>query len=1310
MGKKRKKVLPRPVVPDTKKANALQSLYTIAKKRTGGAVNVRGIGYQFLYSIWLILEHLTGTNKTITIRLEGIEDIDLHLDSENRYLQIKTSKNSIDAATLWSLGVLQNFLIVHKVDKLSKFTLVHDTSLAKGNLDFIKGHPLTEKTLNHWFNKFREADLINNIDELKEFLSKVNSDHKEENKLYDMIVAKLIRHYNIRGGTELNYLKALFYHVYDWAKKRETISQQDLIKLIQTITDSYSVFPINQAIQNEWINKLTYSVNDNYLDSGYYDGKAARPTDIANGLNARRPVWESQIQNGMSEHDVIIIKSSSGQGKSTLAYQAGMTATEVGKSVYNINFCPEHDQAIAIADFILSRIKIGEEPILIIDGLSTKNAAWPEIVDRLRETIVKTIITTREEDWTRYSAVTTASAKEINISLSIDEAKEIYNYLKANGKVNASVQTWQPEWERVKDKGLLIEYVFLLTQGQMIQDRLSEQVRLLHNEPDGSVKLEILRMIAVADVLNIRLKTQGVTKFIQETIKFTTDRNEVYRQLEHEYYIKFDKEYVEGLHPVRSMHLVKLLHSNIDETETLLALLDIIEEGSVYDYFMNVLLTFPSIKVYDFCTEAARKMSNRPITDMVYAIDGIMHSEPVAYWKANLPVFDEAHSTGGLVLFISEAIPFNNVKVLKNLADNMSDELGDNMRRLVTLAGQLSKYSPEQSSAYQFTRQLGVELSKKTEFPSLEGIAFLIKWFKRFELEVPKLISDTEIDLMDILEKNDIREAVEIFQYSNMTDPKSYKTFIKDNFKEIVGWLKRKTNTLSMFVEGNDLHMEYILDSKDAERANELSVYRIDIAHAFFPQFDRYCTLPVILPFPNEDYYKVVVANGTKHIPKENLHDSFDVHINQIWAKSIEARYAASTAYEWQAEHYKTRLLLLESARSCIRFLEAVLENNSSRQRSSIHQFSNSANNFLDAQRVLKRFPSDGKKYFEKAKFSPEESIINNVFSSFRNFYNQVTGLLSGEFRLPVYNLNSAVDNLIHFQSAFEKVASATYQYFDTTQLIKEETSIYTRLVKTVRFYQYHKSLEVSDTIVLARNEVEKWWVSNQENQLKALKSILLNMEQQSHFKFVAPNGIDEHESIRSVSIGVTNCTPGANDDFFLLSAIATELMSTDIQFFTFFFIEDGKTSLGWRLSREYFQKFLDFDNDVVSEDNWSVPIPVYPTPEMIAVLPDITVNSIEAQKEDEEFFNMMFKVWHLLEFRKRLNQDSIVEAAWLEELEEQYNKEITVTLNEESQKKSIGFLEVSASIKNFLMGSNITQEHIIELMTSRAISNAQNT
>jgi len=102
------------------------ALNNLAKKRVGGAINFRGIGFQLLYSCYTLLNELDSSNFSKSIRLEGIEDVDIITVDNNQYIQLKSSINTIDAGSFWKMGVLQNFLEAFKVNPNCNLKLVYN--------------------------------------------------------------------------------------------------------------------------------------------------------------------------------------------------------------------------------------------------------------------------------------------------------------------------------------------------------------------------------------------------------------------------------------------------------------------------------------------------------------------------------------------------------------------------------------------------------------------------------------------------------------------------------------------------------------------------------------------------------------------------------------------------------------------------------------------------------------------------------------------------------------------------------------------------------------------------------------------------------------------------------------------------------------------------------------------------------------------------------------------------------------------------------------------------------------------------------
>ena len=215
--------------------------------------------------------------------------------------------------------------------------------------------------------------------------------------------------------------------------------------------------------------------------------------------------------------------------------------------------------------------------------------------------------------------------------------------------------------------------------------------------------------------------------------------------------------------------------------------------------------------------------------------------------------------------------------------------------------------------------------------------------------------------LIEILKERELEESSELFNYFYTINPKEYSNLLEKYKPDIIAILKKKTESLTIEEIGNDININYILDD-NANKANEYSVDRINTVYNFLPFYDKYCTKAIVLPFPNEDIYKVVIQDSIKAMPKENIIESFDIHINQIWSKTILDNYTADSVFEWQEEYLKLRKNGIAFVKTCNRYFEALIEKNSNRVKSS----GNSLTELITLlDRTLKRkksYPSISKK------------------------------------------------------------------------------------------------------------------------------------------------------------------------------------------------------------------------------------------------------------------------------------------------------------------------------------------------------------
>lgn len=1245
----------------------LSSLDILASKRTGGANNIKGIGFQLVYSCYVILSRLGENQK---IRLEGIEDIDCYTHiNATEYIQLKSTKNSISRSGLWNMHVLQNFLEVHKSDNAARFKVVHNSTLSPEiatEINALKAH----NSVSYWRKRFNEDGIDLSLVNLPDFLSSITFEKVNENHLREQCVKLLIEKFNLNAGTEYQYFNALFSNVFGWSKERAEISKQDINKLMLEVQESFSKHPKNLAIQNGLLTEVLFVENSTLELTDYFDGKAAKPVHIANNLPVRRKSWETEIEKSLDNFDITLIRSSSGQGKSTLAWLVAKTFTTKGYVVFQINRCLEDDIS-HLADAITAKIRVGYVPLIVIDGLNKTVNEWGRLAERLSNLPVKILITAREEDWQRHGYdLSKVSLMAVDIKLSIQEAKEVFEQLKIRNKLHTSVNAWQPVWERVEQKGLLIEYVYLLTQGQMIAERLNEQIKSLNKEQSNGAKLEILRLISAADVLNIKVETRKITDHINSTVRFDGDRNEVYKQLEKEYFLKFDEKYVEGLHPVRSKHLVEILHGFVSIDETLITLLKLTDNTYTYDFFISAPGLIPQNSKEHFYSNAAQIVGSTSFSNMVYAIDGLMHYEPYNYWKENQLIFDNVFESGGLKLFIADTLPFQKLNTINNLLSTTGDKF-PNLKFLSDKLNALTVYNVEKSDLVYFITLLQAVI-RVDEIKNYEGLGFLSKWFKRVNIDPPVIKQLDESQLLNSLKNNDnINHSGELFNYYNITNPQKFKSFIEANKEDIIAHLKIKTNTLTIEEKDGCVHMNYLVD-KDVDKVNDLSVYRINTLHDFLPFYDKYCTKAIFFPFPSESYYKEIIDASIKEMPKENITNVFDVHINQIWNGVISDQYGVNSVFDWQKQYYDVRYQAIEFIKNCVRLFEAHIEKDSSRVKSTAVLLTANINTLLNLFRLLKDFPRNGQKYYDKSKYSEEQKEISSWQQSLSNFVNQFTGIIipkgSNDRNLATRNLQSAVYKLDEMQRAFDIILSSTFKYFETENISTEERLWYNRLYKTVLFYNDFAQKNSPAVIGLPKLIIEQWFNTTIQQQHEFIGETITKAQEETPYSFILPKEIIEEEILKKMVLGVRceNWSDETMDDFFDVMIELKDFDRTEIDSFIFIFIRDNEALYGIRVGRNYFERIRKVtETGETDESSFGNPASIFPDDKYIKYLEGIKWRPAQSIAGNEPFFTLMMDMWKLKEHRERLNPKNEIENSWLESNQDIYKSSISAHLIE---------------------------------------------
>ena len=567
------------------------NIQELQESRDGGQIALKGYSYQFLYSCNLILS--ADANTTFT--LEGIEDIDSVKYSDDSkiitHIQLKYSTQRQDASFMDS--VLKNYLEAYLIDKNRYFKLVYDFSVATGNLSKLFLGNLDKNSKEFWKTKInaikKETPLWNwNDFDFEDFIKRLSFENVKKDFLEKSIEDLLIKNFEINTDSISLFANSIKLLCFDKMENRGEISYREITQCIENVKFDISKGPQNPA--HAWIQRLRFSKSDEYF-SDYYEGKKATPSDIANNLPVVRPIIENEIIDSIEKNTITIIKTSSGQGKTTLALRA-ISLLNDEYTPYQIIRCNNNAELGHIVEYFRMRTRIGEKPLILLDNLDAHLSEW-NLLAQLMQTGVtyhyKLLITSRENDWYNYGGDISNlhHLQIIKPILNEKEAENIYSVLKKEGKLHGDITDWKNAWSKIAGRQLLIEYVYLLTHGEMINERISAQMKEIGNASAGGTKFEILRKVCFADVCGIKLETKSLISNL--TVKTDLDIGEVLKSLADEFlvHISSDGDYIEGLHPVRSQHIINRLHEYIPLDETALSIAKIVSDSDISVLFSH---------------------------------------------------------------------------------------------------------------------------------------------------------------------------------------------------------------------------------------------------------------------------------------------------------------------------------------------------------------------------------------------------------------------------------------------------------------------------------------------------------------------------------------------------------------------------------------------------------------------------------------------------------------------------------------------------------------------------------------------------
>ena len=528
----------------------------------------RGYRLQALYVLWRMLESTDSAH--LIFQPEGHEDLAIYTSDENllEVVQVKAHEGDLVLSSLLppkpkpgSLHQRDSFFYrAASLLKTNPQLAISIVSFGTIGSELLRAFQTDGHERKNIAKKLREHKNLTEED-INQLMAKISAESVDEATLTKQV--QTILGESLMGIDSESAFDLLSYWLYICAEHKEKITQREVIEKVNKV----GLFLADRAAYyQEWFTSII-PIEDKDIESEkevlreeFYQGIAAQYSHILAGLDVPRPQKLQEIAEKFTEKRVVIIHAASGQGKTTLAYRY-LHDFFPDKWRFQVQLTESRIHALRIARALMGHVDAINIPIVVYIDVSSSDVGWPELVKQLSfHQNIHVLVTIREEDWRRASiSGTEIQFSSVDLSFEDTEAQEIYQSLREK-HVPVALLSFQEAWRRFGRDGPLMEFVYLVTSGNSLRERLSQQVRHLEDEVrEGRMQraeLELLRLVSIASAYEAHLKIKPLVEYLHLPAPIRT-----LNLFEKEYLLRqvADGSLVYGLHPLRSAIVADLL-------------------------------------------------------------------------------------------------------------------------------------------------------------------------------------------------------------------------------------------------------------------------------------------------------------------------------------------------------------------------------------------------------------------------------------------------------------------------------------------------------------------------------------------------------------------------------------------------------------------------------------------------------------------------------------------------------------------------------------------------------------------------------
>lgn len=1013
-----------------------EELQTIFNRRFHGAVNIKGIDFQILYALYCSLDLLSQNSEIEKVTLEGIEDFDLKpFKSDNNYIQVKTSKNS------WNLNDLaapiKNFIDLNNFTSQSeKFKLILNFEPRDSIKKVFCLDELSEKerqTLKKSFLKLKEFNGIPEEQILK-VLNETEIDFISNEDVEIGIKQKLVTFLEISPEGLNVFFLSFAYTFIQWSIERKTITKQDLQTLYIRLQENIQRKAEFEAYSKSWINKIDWKVDEQPTD--YFEGKKTRFGHIALDLDVKRPKWSEKIREVFEKINVCIIKEASGQGKSTLALRY-IYDNWLSEYTYVVKVAATLEQAEQIANYFKSIAELGLPICVLIDDIKFELQYYSQILENCAGHNIPFLITTRNDDFFKNTKSSLFSADFIIPFFDLSEAKQIFQNLKSNNKIHQNVKSAESAFELIASPKSLIEYIFLITQGKMLHERLYDQIHILQKESQND-KVDFLRKVLIADVCRTPLNLNYI---IQNNRDSNLNYQQFIQELDNEF-ITFEDGYLRGYHWVRSKNLLNILHEKyINPSVTALNTIDLIEKEQI-ETFVGNLVEIEGLDINIFIEEISKKEIVKAISTFLPIIRGIFRIGEICFYLDNILIFDEAHKEygeAGLLIIIPSILPTKQINLFIGKEDNPA------FFHLKQLSDSFNYFNRGRKLAKKFVENSFLDFPIDELQSNIDIVGEYLEWLSWLEIDTSQTIQKIEalLKVQNVFNLK-IKEFSEFsLGFHKINNGKHKKWFIENHLK-ITQKLETDLNC-KLSTKNNEVFIKYPNPEKDESNVDAI-MGRLNVIRSAIPFSECYNAEPTDSLYMDEFSSKEEICafgDSKKSISYESIHPQLEIKKNKVTDDLIKGKYRVKTWYDFLESYYNLRTdILIYTEKLASNLVGIVVEYDE-------------VNSIYIHDKILHSFKT--------LPFDLNDKEFEYLFEKCTHAFNSISGflLMKSNFvqndnieeskKLMFVHYNDFLQKLNEMQSFFEATLKYSPSYFDFESLNMKEIKRYFELKKLLK-------------------------------------------------------------------------------------------------------------------------------------------------------------------------------------------------------------------------------------------------------------------